>query len=59
MTARELTKTDINDITEQEFRIIVKRLLAGLEKSIEDSRESISVDIKELINCHDEIKKML
>ena len=33
ITARELLKTDINNISEQEFRVI--RLLAGLEKSIE------------------------
>ena len=39
MTARELLKRDINNIYEHEFRIIVIRLVAGLEKSIEDSRE--------------------
>ena len=32
MTAKELIKTDINNITEQEFRIIVIRLIAVLEK---------------------------
>ena len=32
MTARELLKTDINNITKQAFRIIVIRLIAGLEK---------------------------
>ena len=30
MTAKELVKTDINNITEQKFRIIVIRLIAGL-----------------------------
>ena len=59
MTAKELIKTDINNITEQEFRIIVIRLITGLEKSIEDSRESIATDIKGLKNCYDELKKML
>ena len=44
MTSGELLKTDINNISEQEFRIIVIRLIAGLEKSIEDSRESIARD---------------
>ena len=48
MTAKELIKTDINNITEQEFRIIVIKLIAGLEKSIEDSRESTAAEIKEL-----------
>ena len=30
MTAKELLKTDINNIIEQEFRIIVIRLIVGL-----------------------------
>ena len=38
MTARELFKTDINNISDQEFRIIVIKLIAGLEKSIEYNR---------------------
>ena len=56
MTAKELIKTDINNITEQEFRIVVTRLITGHEKSIEDSRESIATDLKGLINSHDEFK---
>ena len=32
VTAEELNKTDISNITEQEFRIIVIRLITGLEK---------------------------
>ena len=44
MTAKELVKTDIKNITEQEFRIIVIRLITGLEKSIEDNRESCCRD---------------
>ena len=32
MTAKELTKTDTNNITEEEFIIIVIRLIAGLGK---------------------------
>ena len=50
MTPRELLKTDINNISDQEFRIIVIRLIAGFEKSIEDRRESIAKKIKELSN---------
>ena len=40
MTAKELIKTDINSITEQEFRIRVIRLIAGLEKSIEGRKKA-------------------
>ena len=59
MTARELLKTDINNISDQEFRIIVIRLIAGLEKSIEDSRESIVAEIKELRNSHDKLRNAM
>ena len=46
VTANELIKNDLSNITEQEFRIIVIKLIAGLEKSIEDSRECIATEIK-------------
>ena len=52
-TARELLKTDINNISSQEFRIIFIRLIAGLEKSIEDIRESFDAEVKDLRNCYD------
>ena len=32
MTAKELIKTDINNISDQEFRITIIKLTAGLEK---------------------------
>ena len=38
ITDRELLKTYINNIYEQESRITVIRLIAGLEKSIKDNR---------------------
>ena len=52
VTSNKLIKTDISNIKEQEFRIIVIKLIAGLEKSIEDSRESITTEIKGLKNSH-------
>ena len=57
MTANELIKKDLNNITESEFRIIVIKLIAGLENSIEDSRESIATEIKGLRNSQEELKK--
>ena len=54
--ARELLKTYINNTLDQDFRIIVIKLIAGLEKSIEDIRESIPADIKDLRNSHDELR---
>ena len=57
-TANELIKNDLSNITEQEFRIIVIKLIGGLEKSIEDSRESIPTEIKGLRNSHGELKML-
>ena len=55
-TANKLIKTDLSNITEQEFRIIVIKLIAGFEKSIEESRETIATEIKGLRNTHKEVK---
>ena len=49
-TANELIKKDLNNITESEFRIIVIKLISGLQNSIEDSRESLATEIKGLRN---------
>ena len=48
-TANELIKNDLSNITENEFKIIVIKLIAGLEKSIQN-RESIATEIKGLRN---------
>ena len=58
-TDNELIKKDLNDITESEFKIIVIKLIAGLENSIEDSRESLATEIKGLRNSHEELKTAL
>ena len=56
MIVRELLKTDINNISEEEFRITVIRLIAGLEKRLQDRRKSIAAEIKDLRNSHDELR---
>ena len=38
-TANKIIKTDLSNIKEKEFRIIAIKLIARLEKSIEDSRD--------------------
>ena len=58
-TANELTKRDLTTITESEIRIIVIKLIAGLENSIKDSRESLATEIKGLRNSHEELKTAL
>ena len=59
MTANELIKNILNNITESEFRLIVIKLIAGLEKSTEDSRESIATEIKGLRNSQEELKNAI
>ena len=58
-TANELIKKDLNNITESEFRIIVMKLIAGLENSIKDSRESLATEIKGLRNSQEELKNAI
>ena len=55
----KLIKNDLNNITESEFRIIVIKLIAGLENSIQDSRESIATEIKGLRNSQEELKNVI
>ena len=59
MTANQLIKNDLSNIMEQEIRIIVIKLIAGLEKSIEDSKESIATEIKGLRNSQEELKNVV
>ncbi|KAF0878314.1 LORF1 protein, partial [Crocuta crocuta] len=59
LTAKELIKTDINNITEQEFRTIIMKLIAGLEKSMEDIRETMATNTIEHKNSYDEIKNAI
>ena len=59
VTVNELIKNDFSNITEQEFRIIVIKLITGLEKSIDDSRESIATDIKGLRSSYEELKNAI
>ena len=46
ITARDLLKTDISNISEQEFRITIIRILVGVERSIEYTRETLVAEIK-------------
>ena len=58
-TANKLIKNDLNNITESEFRIIVIKLIVGLENSIKDSRESLATKIKGLRNRQEELKNAI
>ena len=48
LTVRDLISMDISKMVELDFKITIIKILAGLEKSTEDTRESLSGEIKEL-----------
>ena len=57
-TARDLHKADISNICEQEFRSADITLLARLEKSIEDTIETLAAKAKDLKTSQGEIKSV-
>ena len=46
VSATALLDMDISKMSELEFRITIIKLLAGLEKSIKDTRESLSAEMR-------------
>ncbi|KAF0877580.1 LORF1 protein, partial [Crocuta crocuta] len=59
LTANELLKTDISSINEQDFRLIIIKLIAGPEKNIRDIKKTMAIDKMETINRHEEFKKAI
>ncbi|KAF0881039.1 LORF1 protein, partial [Crocuta crocuta] len=59
MADKELLKTDKSHITEQEFRAIVIKLIAEIEKGMEDIRETIATKTMELKSSCDELKNAI
>ena len=52
MTPRDLTNTDTSKMSEPEFRIMIIRVLPGVENRL----ECLSVELKEVKASQDEIK---
>ena len=50
--ARELIKTDISNMPEPEFITMIIRILAGLKNSIEETRETLTAEMKDLKTSH-------
>ena len=46
-TPRDLRKTNINNMSDGEFKATLKRILTGLEKRIEDISETFTTELKE------------
>ena len=57
--ARDFINTDISKMSEVESKTKIIRILAGLEKSLEDTREYHTIDIKELKSGQSEIKNAM
>ena len=45
--ARDLNGTDVNNTPNGEFKTMIIRIFTGLEKRMEDIRETLTTDIKE------------
>ena len=54
MTARDLINRDTSKMSEPEFRIMIKRILAGFENRL----DSLSSEMKEVKASQDEIKML-
>ncbi|KAF0880147.1 LITD1 protein, partial [Crocuta crocuta] len=59
LTANVLLKTNISSITEQDFKTILIKLIAGLKKNIEDIKETMATNNMENKNRHDELKNAI
>ena len=46
--ARDLSKTDISNMPDGEFKATIIRIPGGLEKRVEDISESLTIEIKGL-----------
>lgn len=57
--ARDLSKTDVSNMADREFKVMTVKILSGLEKSVENISETLHKEIKknqsELKNTINEI----
>ena len=54
--ARDLINTDIGNMSDLEFRMMILKVLAGLKKGMKDIRETLSGEIKALSGEIKELK---
>ena len=54
-----MLKTDINNISEQELRTTIIRLLSQLDKSMKNTRETLAAEIKDIRTSPDELKNAI
>ena len=58
-TARDLGKTGMSNLPDGEFKATIIRILTGLEKRIEDIRETFTTEIKEFRKNQLEMKNAI
>lgn len=46
VTARELNKTEVNNMPNRQFKVMVIEILTGLEKRMEDLSETLNKEIE-------------
>ena len=57
--ARGLIKMVMKNTPDSEFKATIIRILAGLEKSMEDNRQSLTTEIKEFKTTQAEMKNAI
>ena len=53
--ARDISKTDISNMHDREFKATIIRMFTGLQKRREDISETVTTDIKELTRNQSEM----
>jgi len=60
ITAKELYRTEISNMPDREFKVMIIKIVTGLEERVEDFSETLSTEIKnnqsEIKNITNEIK---
>ena len=58
-TELQINEEEIGKLPEEEFRIIIVKMIKNLENRMEKMQESINKDLEELKNKHTETKQLL
>jgi len=53
---RDPSKTDISNMPDGEFKVMIIRMLTGLEKRVEDMSETLNTEIRNKIEIKGSIK---
>ena len=48
-TARDLSKTDINNTSDKEFKVMIIKILTGFKKRVEDIHKILNIEVRNII----------